>query len=291
MPKTYVDTNPSLNITPIISRVPFCKLDLVYSKFRSYQLLLIVSTVSQHGQDKRAIGLFYFKAAPGLSGSFYGKFWEQALFQIGLQDPALRQAMIALSSIFENECIAGQATKSGSAIDRPFAIESYNLAIRHLLTYLEESSTNILVPLMACILFVCIDFVRHDPMAAMCHIKGGLKLLETFRTRNKQGNTNLIPTSQHGLFGDVLVPIYSWLNMITSIFGGEFFGPECLTTGSTEKVKHQNKPENIDQSISTFVDIVSDFITFAKRSGHTKYSFQRDPAITIENMQILAELD
>ncbi|KAF2669050.1 hypothetical protein BT63DRAFT_455026 [Microthyrium microscopicum] len=236
-------------------------------------------------KNNRALEFFHVQAAPIFSGYFYGKFWKQAIFHFGINDPALRTAMITLSSIFENECIIAKAD-SGRELDRSFALESHNQAIRHLMAYLEDPETNVLVALMTCILFVCIDFVRHDVMAARKNIRGGLQLLDAIRK-----NPKLFPSSELELLEDVIVPTITWLNMGFSIFGTEVFSVSHLST-IPDNLKPARQPAvNMEQSISQFVEIAGIYITFSRTHIHTRYLPERPQECLVEQLRIIVDLD
>jgi len=192
--------------------------------------------------------------------------------------------------VFENECVRGLTSEPTGESDRAFAIESYNLAIRHLLTHLGNRQDNVLVPLMTCVIFVCIDCVRHDIIGAMGHIKGGLKLLETFRS-HKDGQLNGIPEPQRRLLADVVVPIFAWLHMTGSIFGEGVCSASWLGGEEEREILQRPKPQNMDQTLSMFLDVVATFIEFARLHGNAKYSLSRNPSIAIENLRLLSELD
>jgi Fungal Zn(2)-Cys(6) binuclear cluster domain/Fungal specific transcription factor domain len=236
-------------------------------------------------KDSRAFEFFYCKASPVLSGYFFGKLWGQTLFQISVQDETLRSATIALSSIVENECMIAKANELNLHTEREYAIESYNLAIQHLVAYLDDPGSKVLVVLMTCIIFVCVDFLRHDVKAARTHIQGGLKLLETIRK-----NPALLPNSQQSLFEEVLIPTLSWLNMCFSIFGGEVFSVKYLR-GLSEQPSMPKKQENVEQTISQFVDIASTMINFAREHAHSRYASERDPNIYAKLLQVLESLE
>jgi hypothetical protein len=241
-------------------------------------------------REKRAFDFFYHKAVPLLSGYFYGEFFSDGLLQIGFQDPAVRHGIIAFSAVFENECVRGLTSEPTGEVDRSFAIESYNLAIRHLLAHLDNRQDNVLVPLMTCVIFVCIDCVRHDVIGAMGHIKGGLKLLETFRARKDDQLSGITQSHRH-LLSEVVVPIFAWLNMTGSIFGDSICSASRLYGDEDREVLSRPKPENIDQALLIFLDIVAAFIDFARINGNAKYSMNRNPAIAIENLRLLSEFD
>jgi len=195
-----------------------------------------------------------------------------------------------LSSAYENQCIYDQGEEADPDLDLNFALESYNQAIRHLLAHLHKPESNILVPLMVCIIFVVIDCIRHDVPAALNHVSGGLKLLEVWRQKQKKRVAPLIPQPHHGLIEEIIVPIFAWLNMITSIFGGTTHSVSWLSVGIQDRPPIP-KPKNTDEAIAILLDIIDGFIKFMKINGRAKYDLVKSPALTAEHGRILMEMN
>lgn len=143
----------------------------------------LVVFVTNSPDERRAVEFFHHKAAPQLSGYFHSRFWSELVLQVAVDEPAVRHAMIALSSIYESDVY----TKSGSpdaALKRQnFGLESYNRAIRLLISDM-GSEKSVRVPLITCVIFVCVDCLRREISVALKHIEGGMRLLETWRKKH-----------------------------------------------------------------------------------------------------------
>ena len=64
-----------------------------------------------------------------------------------------------------------------------FAVESYNKAIRSLISQLHNPE-QVRVGLTVCIIFICIACLRRDIAVALKHIDGGIKLLAVWREKH-----------------------------------------------------------------------------------------------------------
>jgi hypothetical protein len=97
-------------------------------------------------------------------------------------EPAVRNSMIALAYLNQH------GTRS---LDhgRRYAVMSsrghfwlyYNRAVRNLVERMNEASYTPEVGLVACLLFVCIEFLRADTQAAIKHLKSGLRIVSELR--------------------------------------------------------------------------------------------------------------
>jgi hypothetical protein len=134
--------------------------------------------------EKRAVEFFHRKAAPQLSGYFHGRFWSELVLQVAVDEPAVRHAMIALSSIYEADVYTKAGNPDAALKRQDFGLESYNRAIRLLITDMGNGKS-LRVPLITCVIFVCVDCLRRDIPVALKHIEGGMKLLERWRNKYK----------------------------------------------------------------------------------------------------------
>lgn len=91
--------------------------------------------------------------------------------------------MIALSSIYESDVYADSACPDLAVKRRDFGLEAYNRAIRLLIADMGNGKS-VRVPLITCVVFVCVDCLRRDIPIALKHIEGGIKLLETWRVQH-----------------------------------------------------------------------------------------------------------
>ena len=131
-------------------------------------------------QERRAFDLFRTKITFQLSGDFDGWFWNTLLLQATHQEPAIRHAVLALSSLCEQydtkENISSKTppyvTKEG-----PLALQQYNWAIAELTSAASKLGLAVDVCLMTCMLFAYFEVIRGHHGSAMSHISSGVKIL------------------------------------------------------------------------------------------------------------------
>lgn len=118
-----------------------------------------------------------------LSGYFQGTFWSHCVQELGRDEPATRHAIFALSRMYEEDIFGAISTPVADAGGEDFAMESYNKAIRSLITHLNNPD-QVRVGLTVCIIFICIACLRRDIPVALKHIDGGMKLLAVWRGKH-----------------------------------------------------------------------------------------------------------
>ncbi|KAI1189773.1 hypothetical protein F5B17DRAFT_166967 [Nemania serpens] len=125
--------------------------------------------------ERRSLEFFYEVAAPVLSGPLDPYFWTHLVLQFSQMEPAVRHAVVAVGSLYE-QALRHPDTTSLLCDDR-LVLPHYNAAIRHLRTIKNES-----LVLLVCVLFVCIEFLRGNRVAAIEHCQHGITILQRVET-------------------------------------------------------------------------------------------------------------
>jgi len=110
-------------------------------------------------EECRSFEYFRSRTAHQLSGFFDSSFWDRLLLQATHCEPALRHAVLALSSLHErfelrDETIQHPLWKGSEG---GFALQHYNDAIGALIKPSHESQQAVDVCLMSCMLFACFE--------------------------------------------------------------------------------------------------------------------------------------
>lgn len=184
--------------------------------------LIGVPTVTLPGES-RALDFFFHKSAPLLAGFFESSFWNGSVLQLSMSEPAIRQAIAAIGSIYEEQGLKRLQSGSGSSAGFETAVQLYNRAIRLVIARAEVDPNATPVVTMASILFTCFEFLRGNAPAAASHITNGVHLLQEWR--EKTGTRPAGPWGQsHKSFESQfmeteLAPILGLFNLNTCEFG------------------------------------------------------------------------
>ncbi|KAH8729832.1 hypothetical protein BGZ61DRAFT_504582 [Ilyonectria robusta] len=160
------------------------------------------------GSDREAHAFDYYRArsAKILSGAIDAGFWGGLVLKLSATEPAVRHAILAVSSL--HECVEVKNT-TGRELDRSFAFREYGNAIRSLRNWAQRDEHSA-IPLLVCILFVCIEFLADRDSASQMHIIQGRKILSGLADGHSPA-MELIKQS--------LVPIYARLSLASFLFG------------------------------------------------------------------------
>ncbi|KAF6820906.1 C6 zinc finger domain protein [Colletotrichum musicola] len=167
--------------------------------------------LTAHDQrEGHAFQFFARVAGPALSGPTTDPFfWTHLVVQFSHFEPAVRHAVLAISALYEDFHGGARVTrqKRGNA----FAIGHYGAAIERV----KEARDEQLV-LLACVLFVCIEYLQGDVEAALRHCRHGILIL------NRVGCSSW--AREH------LLPIFRRLSFI-SFFLGVKPGDDAMVPG------------------------------------------------------------
>ncbi|PTD09858.1 hypothetical protein FCULG_00007340 [Fusarium culmorum] len=125
--------------------------------------------------ESRTIEFFSKVVAPTLSGPIDPYFWTHIVLQFSEVEPAVRHSVMTISSLFENRRSPDKS--SALAIQRNVvALKHYNAAIRQLQS---PKSPDLILTLLTCLLFVCIEVLHSNSDVAIRHCYHGINLLGT----------------------------------------------------------------------------------------------------------------
>jgi len=191
------------------------------------------SFIPDIGRDElRAIDYFHHITAPGLASYFDAQFWTRLVVQMSYVEPTIRHAIVALGSLHEQrESSArmiplishGYASQSSLATLGPLpshnanslALAQYNKSITHLSKRL-QGENSVEVALLACILFVCVEFLRGDPGPAVNHFKGGMSIAMSSLMDSAATNNRTLQ-----MVREQILPFFNRIELLSMLFGND----------------------------------------------------------------------
>ncbi|KAK5657701.1 hypothetical protein OQA88_2773 [Cercophora sp. LCS_1] len=135
-------------------------------------------TSRRNTQDGRALEFYHLIVAPAFSRFPGDDFWTRMVAQASMQEPAVRHAVVAISSIYELTDDPSQDSFLASQKGR-FALVQYNRALQQITQISDES-----VVLFVCILFIAIESLRENKQAALTHCQYGIKVYNNLKSGN-----------------------------------------------------------------------------------------------------------
>lgn len=159
-----------------------------------------------------------------VSGYFYSSLWDRHILQLTHHEPAILHAAVAVGAMHRvsrgNSPSLKALNSYGGQLDdqQSFALAQYVKALRCLREMLDKqryddnSKTVVVVTLVACLLFMCLEMLQGNRIGSLQHLRTGLRVLtESHNTTPKTGAERLFVNS-----GQLNPTI---LDSLTSVFG------------------------------------------------------------------------
>ncbi|ETN41764.1 uncharacterized protein HMPREF1541_03701 [Cyphellophora europaea CBS 101466] len=129
---------------------------------------------------------FVGRSAFKLPGLFVPRFWKPTLIQASTSEPAVLNAVLALSTIHKSETIDDRYTNRHMLANLgQFMLLHYGKAMKQLQPDISTSDqSTIRVTIISCVVFVYIEFLRGRIQAGLTHLHYGLKLIQELPSPN-----------------------------------------------------------------------------------------------------------
>ncbi|KAJ5714932.1 uncharacterized protein N7483_012113 [Penicillium malachiteum] len=187
------------------------------------------------------LDFFHQSIASKLDGQFDSQFWSKLVLQLSHSEPSIRHAVSAISVIYR-DVDSSLLHPAGYVNANPEAQQEWNTAVKSLSARIETHPNSILVPLVCCLLFTCIEFLRGNGESSLLHVQSGFKILAALHRKDHQapGSGSSISTNDHKTIEDHIIPIFSRLNVLCSLAGIIIPPVYASTANSREDFPHED---------------------------------------------------
>lgn len=222
----------------------------------------------------------------GGKGSDGADFWGGLVIKLAVEEPAVRHAVLALSSLHERVCMPKHDRIVYGSERTSFGFSEYGKAIAAVRAWgpTDMSTEPAAVPLLVCVLFICIEFLTNYEAAAQVHILQGRRILSKLDPAERSSPTM-------GLIKRVLVPLYTRLSLASFLYGTR---PEKIPSGLIREETAGTADgrgevplifETMTEAKDTLFWLVEEGLRFSTSGKPAVYNPQMSP----EGMQTLRE--
>jgi hypothetical protein len=170
--------------------------------------------------NDRGLDFFHQNLASELDGEFDSKFWSKLVLQLSHSEPSIRHAVSAISVICQ-DVESSLRHPAGYVNANPEAQQEWNTAVRSLAARIQARPNSNLVPLVCCLLFTCIEFLRGNVESSLLHVQNGFNILATLRRNNNAAldlGSNLSSNDLKAI-EDHIVPMFLRLKVLCALRG------------------------------------------------------------------------
>ncbi|RYP67739.1 hypothetical protein DL771_007072 [Monosporascus sp. 5C6A] len=140
--------------------------------------------------------------------------------------------MLALSSVHKRTCTGVGDVGSEMSPDRleQFTLRQYSKAINHLLepNFAQKDKASIRIALVACMLFICLEFMRGRYRTGNNHLQSGIKLLAGLQDGSERGGGRcniLARESNREPIDEWLIEAFTSMNLLAAQFNQGYWMP------------------------------------------------------------------
>ncbi|KAL3471535.1 hypothetical protein BJX99DRAFT_237318 [Aspergillus californicus] len=230
-------------------------------------------------RERRAFAYYFQHAAPYLAGGFDRDFWRTVIPQICRTEPAVWDAVNAISTLFETPemCLdfvfLSLRHEKSPALkqNQKEALGWYSRSLTKVRTEIDRGNIDVLVALVSCVLFVCIEMVQGHVEEALQLYNQGTKLILDLRAKKNA-------PAEVGLLEDTIVPLFIRLGTAALTISGV---PVCdlFSEIDTQRIFNFTSLESARDAI---VPLAAETLVLQKETG-------RNPFIGVE-LQVTPEL-
>lgn len=170
--------------------------------------------------NDRGVDFFHQNLAAKLDGQFDSKFWSKLVLQLSHSEPPIRHAVSSISVIYQ-DVESSLRHPEGYVNANPEAHREWNTAVKSLSARIQAQPNSNLVPLVCCLIFTCIEFLRGNVGYSILHVQSGFNILAVLR-RNSDAVTDpgsKLSSSDLEAIEDHIIPMFSRLKVLCSLAG------------------------------------------------------------------------
>lgn len=173
---------------------------------------------SLSAEERRWVGHFSSQTGYTISNGLSDTFWSITLPQLGVTNQAIRHALVALSSAHARfEAQTADLCDEVRVISSDSILWHYIAATKALQRHLGERSPATDIPLLCCLLFICIECLQGSRTIALNHLRNGLKILQSSKNHRTPGIS-----SQNILISSIeqqVRPLFEFLETQSTLLG------------------------------------------------------------------------
>jgi hypothetical protein len=225
--------------------------------------------------------LYQRYVAPKLSSYSDAGFWNVLIPQMSQTEPAIRHAVVAICAVSRDiESIRGYSQPSVVG-PNPLAMKEATQAMQTLSQRINSDPSSSLVPLVACLLFTCLELLAGNFETAIVHVANGFRILNGLRSSGLAGKSRGQIADMKRIEKEV-APVFQHLSVICLLFGQTH---AFDTTGHIATTKYTTFTSLENTRLHLF-ELFSQIFRFIKAAGDKVDEGSIDVADIIQKVKL-----
>lgn len=180
---------------------------------------------SQGWRERRAFEYYFHQAGPALSGVLDVAFWRGSVLQLCRMEPAIWDAIISLSVLYErppiHEVSAFRLVNAPAEVEHSYhhdALVWYSRSLAVVQQRIDRGVADITVSMISCILFIAIELLQGNRKAAIALCRQGTQMITSLTKSAENASSNGPSLS---FLNAVVKPIFLRLDTWALIIDGD----------------------------------------------------------------------
>ncbi|KAJ5126784.1 hypothetical protein N7448_007563 [Penicillium atrosanguineum] len=237
-------------------------------------------------RERRAFEYYFQHAAHYLSGGLGVNFWTLVVPQICRSEPAVWDAMIAISALYEypDQCLdfhflrkQYDQTQSMNRNSRE-ALNWYSRSMSSVRSQIERGNADPYISLISCVLFICIETIQGRVEEALQLYRQGVQLILDLRV---QVALDRVSVSKAALLEHTLIPLFLRLGNVSLTVSGTQPSELYRTTEKTVSSSFSS----VDSARAAIVLLSAEAMIFEGESTIYLRSVDGDHAISADMIE------
>ncbi|RFU28313.1 hypothetical protein B7463_g8024, partial [Scytalidium lignicola] len=162
--------------------------------------------------------LYQRYVAPKLSSYSDAGFWNVLIPQMSQTEPAIRHAVAAICAVYRDIESIRSYSKLSVLRPNPLAIKEASQAMQSLSQRINSDPSSSLVPLVACLLFTCLELLCGNFETAIVHMASGFRIFNSLRSAELAGRSHQQIADMNTIEKEV-APMFQHLSVLCLLFG------------------------------------------------------------------------
>lgn len=130
-------------------------------------------------RERRAFEYYFYRGASSIAGALDLRFWKGTVLQLSRSEPAVWDAVIAISALYEVPSLSSNPVPKDS--EKNEALSWYSRSMMSVRKLIEQNRANQEVAIVTCVLYICIEIMQGHMSEALQLYEQGVSLIYELR--------------------------------------------------------------------------------------------------------------
>lgn len=147
-------------------------------------------------RERRAFEYYFYRGALSIAGALDLKFWKDTVLQLSRSEPAIWDAVIAISALYEDPDSSLGLVLGGGKNE---ALGWYSRSMMGVRKLIEQNKANKEIAVVTCVLYICIEIMQGHMNEALQLYEQGVSLIYELRAS---------AASRMSFLEDTIIPLF-----------------------------------------------------------------------------------